>query len=203
MNKYLIATIALALSVAGLQSCADKKPKPEKKNVQYVSGADEVTYIKLGNEIADTVQATLKANLVKAMQEGGPAKAVSFCNANAMELTDVYSMKYNTEVKRVSDKNRNPKNAADEKELAVLADFKHTLEMGQPLSPKVSIDAEGRKHYYAPIYVGGVCLTCHGDVNNMQPELVSVLDSLYPNDKARGYAVDDLRGLWSIKFKNS
>jgi hypothetical protein len=37
----------------------------------------------------------------------------------------------------------------------------------------------------------------------MQPELISVIDSLYPVDKAKGYAVDELRGIWSIKFKNS
>lgn len=203
MKKYLLVSSVLLSALVGFQSCSEQKPKPVKKNVQYVAGKDEITYIKLGNEIVDTVQATLKANLVKAMQEGGPSHAVSFCNTKAMQLTDVYSLKYSTDVARVSDKNRNGKNAANEKELEVLADFRHTLELGQPLSPKIAIDAEGKKHYYAPIFTGGVCLTCHGDVKNMQPELVHTIDSLYPNDKAKGYSVDELRGLWSIRFKNS
>ena len=51
-----------------MQSCAEKKPEAVKMNVQYVSGADEVTYLKLGKEITDTVGKTLKSNLVKAMQ---------------------------------------------------------------------------------------------------------------------------------------
>ena len=203
MKNYLFVSVTLLTALVGFQSCSEKQPKPIKKNVQYVAGADEVTYIKLGNEIVDTVQATLKGNLVKAMQEGGPVNAVSFCNARAMELTDVYSLKYSTDVKRVSDRNRNGKNAPNQKELEVLEDFRHTLEVGQPLSPKVAIDAEGKKHYYAPIFTGGVCLTCHGDVKNMQPELVHTIDSLYPNDKAKGYVVDELRGIWSIRFKNS
>lgn len=186
-----------------MQSCAEKKPEKVVKNVQYVSGADEVTYLRLGKEITDTVGATLKGNLVAAMQDGGPVNAMQFCNMEAMALTDVYSARYNTDVKRVSDKNRNPKNAAIEKELAVLEDFKRMLEAGEPLSPKVAIDAEGKKNYYAPIFTGGVCLTCHGNAKNMQPELVSAIDSLYPKDKGKGYAVDELRGIWSVKFKNS
>lgn len=186
-----------------MQSCAEKKPEAVKMNVQYVSGADEVTYLKLGKEITDTVGKTLKSNLVKAMQSGGPMNAVQFCNAKAMELTDVYSKKYNTDVKRISDKNRNPQNAASEVEVLVIEDFKRMLENGEPLSPKVAIDLDGKKNYYAPIFTGGVCLTCHGNPKNMQPELLAAIDNLYPADKAKGYAVDELRGIWSIKFKNS
>jgi hypothetical protein len=203
MNRnYLIVVIAIS-GMFWLQSCADKKPEKVVKNVQYVSGADEVTYLRLGKEITDTVGAKLKGNLVTAMQDGGPVNAMQFCNMEAMTLTEVYSASYNTDVKRVSDKNRNPKNAASQKELAVLDDFKRMLEAGEPLSPKVVIDMEGKKNYYAPIFTGGLCLTCHGNPKNMQPKLVFAIDSLYPNDKAKGYAVDELRGIWSVKFKNS
>jgi len=202
IKNYLIVIAAIA-GIFWLQSCAEKKVEKVVRNVQYVSGPDEVTYMKLGNEISDSVGAVLKGNLMKAMKEGGPIAAIHFCNTKAMELTDMYSIKYSTDVKRVSDKNRNPANAANEKELAVLEDFKAMLAAGEPLSPKVAIDAEGKKHYYAPIFTGGLCLTCHGNPLNMQPELVSAIDSLYTTDKAKGYAVDELRGIWSIKFKNS
>jgi len=201
-RKYLIIITAIAGAI-WLQNCTEKTPEKVEKNVQYVSGKDEVTYLKIGNEITDTVQATLKANLMKAMENGGPQNALRFCNAQAMELTAMYSQKYGTDVKRVSDKNRNPNNAPTEKELAVLDDFKRMLKAGEPLSAKVTIDEDGKKHYYAPIFTGGPCLTCHGNPKNMQPELVTVIDSLYPNDKAKDYAVDELRGIWSVKFKNS
>lgn len=203
MRKHLLILFALVSGIWLLQSCTEEKPKTIKYNVQYVSGPDEVTHIKLGNEIKDTVQAALKANLVKAMQSGGPTNAVQFCNAKALELTDSYNEKYFTEVKRVSDRNRNPKNEPNKKELEVINDFKSMLEAGQALSPKIAIDADGKKNYYAPIFTGGVCLSCHGNPKNMQPELVNVIDSLYPQDKAKGYAIDELRGIWSIKFKNS
>lgn len=205
MKYPTLAILIFGSALFVATGCGEQKAEQQqvRKNVQYVSGPDEVTYRRIGKEVVDTVQATLKMNLVKAMQEGGPVNAVNFCNTKAMELTDVYSEKYSTEVRRVSDRNRNPQNAPNEFEAAVIEDFKSMLASGEAILPKVAIDADGKKHFYAPIYTGGVCLTCHGDPKNMQPELVSVLDSLYPNDKARGYAVDELRGIWSVKFKNS
>lgn len=202
MRYFALVFISL-VGLLVLQGCSEEKTKQVKYNVQYVTGADEVTYLKLGNEITDSVGAVLKGNLVKAMQEGGPVNAVHFCNSKAMDLTSTYSEKYFTDVNRVTDRYRNPNNAANEKELAVMEDFKNTLAAGQAISPKISIDAEGRKHYYAPIFTGGVCLTCHGSAKNMQPELVTAIDSLYPRDNAKDYAVDELRGIWSVKFKNS
>lgn len=201
-RTYSVIIAAFAVMFV-FQSCSDTKPEKVVKNVQYVTGKDEITYLKIGTEITDTVGKTLKMNLQNAMQDGGPVNAVQFCNLEAMELTNLYSAKYNTEVKRVSDKNRNPKNAANEKEMAVLEDFKRMRKDGETITAKVTIDADGRKHYYAPIFTNGLCLTCHGNSKNMQPELVSAIDSLYPNDKAKEYAVDELRGIWSIKFKNS
>lgn len=192
------------LAVSWLQSCSEsKKPEPTKRNVQYVTGADEVTYLRLGNEIIDTVGNTLKSNLMKAMKENGPVNAVRFCNTEAMALTAVYSERYNTDVKRVSDLNRNPHNEANATELSVMADFSDLQKQGQPVLPKVVIDADGKKNFYAPIFMGAPCLTCHGAKENMQPELVAAIDSLYPNDKAKNYSIDELRGLWSIRFKNS
>lgn len=204
MKKVILIFSTLLLAVFWFQSCSDtKKAEQVGRNVQYVSGADEVTYLKLGNEIIDTVGNTLKSNLMKAMQENGPVSAVRFCNMHAMELTTVYSEKYNTEVKRVTDRNRNGNNAANETELNVLADFRDLNKSGKPLSPRVVIDADGKKNFYAPIFMGAPCLTCHGAKENMQPELVAAIDSLYPNDNAKNYSIDELRGLWSIKFKNS
>ena len=205
MKKRSITIVLVASVFVAFVGCSEKKKTdaPTKRNVQYVSGPDEVTYLRIGDEIADSVQNELKANLMKAISEGGPAHAVSFCNTRALEITQSFSEKYSTEVKRASDRNRNPKNGANEQEMAVIKDYVQALKDGTPALPKVAIDEEGKKHYYAPIFTGGVCLTCHGNPKNLQPELVSVIDSLYPNDKAKGYAVDELRGIWSIKFNNS
>ncbi len=43
------------------------------------------------------------------------------------------------------------------------------------------------------------CLVCHGDKNNLQPEVKALLNERYPHDQATGYKVGDLRGAVSIK----
>ncbi|MFC2176450.1 DUF3365 domain-containing protein [Bacteroidota bacterium] len=202
MTKHAILLGAILLAGFGFQCCQDKPVRVD-KNVQYVTGADEVTYLRLGTQITDSVGARLKANLVKAIQESGPIEAVKFCNARAMRITNSYSRRYNTDVKRVSDRNRNESNSLNEIQTKVFSDYKEALKNGETLSAKIAIDKEGRKNFFAPIVTGGVCLTCHGAAADMQPELMSVIDSLYPNDKAKGYAENELRGIWSVKFKGS
>jgi len=41
------------------------------------------------------------------------------------------------------------------------------------------------------------CLKCHGE--NIDPKVAAKLDELYPNDKARGYKVGDIRGAFTIR----
>ena len=39
-----------------------------------------------------------------------------------------------------------------------------------------------------------MCLTCHGPVEAIPPEVRAVLRKRYPSDQATGYSVGDLRG---------
>ena len=46
-----------------------------------------------------------------------------------------------------------------------------------------------------------MCSACHGKKGvDILPEVVSAIDSLYPNDKATGFTAGDLRGMWKISF---
>ena len=41
-----------------------------------------------------------------------------------------------------------------------------------------------------------VCTTCHGA--SVAPDIAAQLDALYPEDRARGYAVGDIRGAFTV-----
>ena len=45
--------------------------------------------------------------------------------------------------------------------------------------------------------VGEVCLKCHGE--NIDPAVKAKLGELYPNDKATGYKLGDLRGAFTVR----
>ena len=85
----------------------------------------------------------------------------------------------------------------------ILDEFHKMKIEGKQLTPIVELDAANKKHFYAPIIMKPNCLVCHGTINEtVNIKTDSIIKSLYPNDKAIGYAEGDLRGIWSITFKN-
>jgi hypothetical protein len=46
------------------------------------------------------------------------------------------------------------------------------------------------------IPTSGICLSCHGE--NLSKEVSTRLDQLYPEDNARGYKENDIRGAFTI-----
>lgn len=198
----IFSVIVLAM-MASASGCADGPQESVRSNVQYLNGADELTFRKIGKEVADSVGALLKGKLMLAMEQGGPSNAVAFCNVNALPLTDSYSKKYDTTVKRTSDRLRNKKNAPNDIEAEIIAAYRAEQALSKPLLPKVAIDAQGRKVFYAPIFTAAPCLACHGNEANMDAELRAKLTELYPDDNAKGFNIDELRGIWSITFKTS
>ena len=53
---------------------------------------------------------------------------------------------------------------------------------------------DDRSGYVEPIVLQPLCLTCHGD--SLAPEVAARIQDLYPQDRAVGYEVGDLRGVF-------
>ena len=154
----------------------------------------------IGLKYALSTKAQLGKNLMKAIQEKGPIGAIEFCNIEAMKLTDSMSVMHNAIIKRVSDKARNPKNLANAKESGHIAAFKKLVKAGSDIDPIVE-EINGEVNFYYPITTNTMCLQCHGTPNEqVTSETLTVLTALYPSDKALGYNVNEVRGIWSIVF---
>ncbi len=54
--------------------------------------------------------------------------------------------------------------------------------------------------YLKPIILQAECLNCHGNLENMMPDVKDLIAQNYPADRATGYKVGDLRGTVSIKI---
>lgn len=152
-----------------------------------------------GAEVTKQAQATLLTNVARAMQNGGPQNAVAFCNLNASSLIDSLNRVQQCKITRISNKNRNPQNAAknntDKKILAV-------FETGAATDTVI----QSGKHlvYYKTIRVGmPACLKCHGQSEtDIAPATLAKLQTLYPNDLATGYRLNDFRGAWKVVFES-
>ncbi|SDE44589.1 Protein of unknown function [Pricia antarctica] len=157
-------------------------------------------YAKIGMEYALAAKGALGKNLMKAIQQNGTVGAVAFCNVKALPLTDSISIMKNAIIKRVSDKPRNPDNAADMEELGYIRYFKKLTAAGKQPKPVVKTE-NGEVDFYFPITTNAMCLQCHGKPNDqIQPATLSALKNLYPADKAVGYGENEVRGLWAINF---
>lgn len=183
---------AVFLILIGILACDNSLSKKEKEN-----------YIIKGKEVAQTSFKEMRGQLVTQMKEGGPIQGIPFCNEQALPITRSLSDKFNVTIKRTSDKLRNQKNAPSERELEIIQNYKNSLANNEQLVPIVELDINNKKHFYTPILLKAECLICHGKLNeSINSETAALVKSLYPNDKATGYEEGDLRGIWSITFKN-
>jgi hypothetical protein len=146
---------------------------------------------------------TLLGEVQRAMKEGGPASAVRTCAEKAQPLTDKVAAENMVRLRRVTDRPRNPVDAPDDYERAVLRRFQDmadagTLEAGTLHSEVVTIDGRKALRYMKPITIKKPCLACHAPEEQLDAEVRAAIAERYPEDRATGYAAGDLRGAISV-----
>lgn len=189
---YILPLLGLTLF-----ACENSGKKVNGKTGETIVKSD-AEYINDGKIIAETTFKVLSSNLQQAMAEGGVENALTYCNVNAMSLTDSLSKHYNVTIKRVSDKTRNPLNSPTANEQKIIDDYLANAENRKPVLEKGD---NYMRTFYAPIIAKGLCLSCHGTIGEtLVSENNEKIKILYPEDKAVGYSEGDLRGVWSIMF---
>ncbi len=177
------------------------KEEMESREIKKITEAEIISkVVEIGNSIALGAKQTLGKNLQEALKAGGVENAISFCNINAMPLVDSLSDVYGAEIKRVSQKTRNPKDQPNELEQEILEAYVFQKNDSLPLNPNVQT-IDGDKYLFnKPILVdNALCLTCHGKPENgLLKDTQDFIKSKYPEDQATGYEMGDLRGMWSI-----
>jgi hypothetical protein len=144
----------------------------------------------------------LSAALAESVSKNGAAAALSVCSERAPQIAKEVAEAYGVKLRRATEKPRNPKGAADETEKAMLAAFAEALAKKEAPKPQIVTNADGSQTFFAPIVLGNpLCLQCHGEVGrDVTPETLAAIQKRYPEDKATGYKLGDLRGLWRVTF---
>lgn len=158
---------------------------------------DDPELMSTSKSYAKVYAGTLKKKVKTAIVQEGVETAIDFCNLNAIPLSDSISRAKNVVFKRVSHKNRNPKNKANAFELSLI----ETYAQNNSKAPKLFKDGKNEL-FYAPIYIDSpLCLNCHGKVGKEISEVVyQKISSLYPNDLATDFTSNELRGLLKIIY---
>jgi hypothetical protein len=144
----------------------------------------------------------LKGELKGAVEQEGFEHAIGVCKDAAPGIAAKLSAETGWRVGRTALRLRNPANAPDPAERAALQDFVKRAAAGEPLDKMESAfeaeTAEGGKafRYMKAIPTGELCTTCHG--SDIDPELAARIRAAYPEDRATGFKVGELRGAFTL-----
>jgi hypothetical protein len=210
MNRKLILPF-LALAIFTLfQACnetssADQTATDETQpEIEALTEAEQTAALQKGKGIAQATFAALSGQLKSALQEGGVPHAIEYCNLVAFPLVDSLSEVHSAQIRRTTNKVRNPKDIATETERPVLNNYLQQAAKGEELKPLVELVDPNTVAFYAPIKIQPLCLNCHGKVGEvLTEENYAVIKEKYPEDEAVGYQLDEFRGMWSIQFDRS
>ncbi|HOY69796.1 MAG TPA: DUF3365 domain-containing protein [Methylotenera sp.] len=167
---------------------------------------DTTAYLQDSQATAKQFVEQLGGTLKKQIETGGVPSAIPVCKEIAPALAKQYSTESKL-VKRVSNKARNVKlgtpDAWEQDALTKLTAQIAANPAGQSFEvSEVVRENDGQYFRYAKaIRAQPMCLQCHGQAQDIKPEIKQALDEHYPNDVATGYKAGDLRGAVSIKHK--
>lgn len=172
----------------------------EKEKEKYTAPKISENPLDIGRDLAMKTKATLGKNLLLAIQTKGTEGAIDFCSSRAIFLTDSVATSFNTQIKRVSDKNRNPINKANQREVEYIEELKKLASAGQ--KSQGFVFEKGNRHIgYYPIYIEQMCLQCHGNKEkDLTKKVFNMIQSKYPSDLAVNYLLGDVRGIWVVEF---
>ena len=144
-------------------------------------------------QLAQQLGTELKAELSSALATTGPSGAIEVCRTRAPEIAAQLSRESGAVVSRTALRVRNPANAPDDLQRAILEEFAVDLAAGRaemPLEVAVEVNRGGRieRRYMRAIPMDAMCLACHGQ--QLAPEVASAITKAYPatrpQDSSRG-----------------
>ncbi|MDW7975775.1 MAG: DUF3365 domain-containing protein [Leptospiraceae bacterium] len=190
----LIVFLALVFAFSLVANCRTQAVKIQE--VQADSDAKVKEAIRIFDEFFDN----LRAELMKAIQKNQFDGAISVCKEISPAMERSYSEKYKMKIYRISDKYRNPDHKPTPDEMEVLNYWQEKMKQNQELKA-VYFQVGNKTKVMKPIKTfADLCLQCHGDPAKMNPAVLERIKKEYPDDKAVGYKLNDLRGAFVAEF---
>jgi len=156
--------------------------------------------------VSNELASTLKSSLMRALGEGSFAGAINVCSEIGQEIPAQISDSTGYYLRRVSLGYRNPADVPDDYERSMLERFdrlKERQELESEYYEVVQENSQRYLRYMKPLVASGMCLSCHGQHEQIPSEVQEVLSQQYPQDRATGYDKGDVRGAISVKIELS
>jgi hypothetical protein len=188
MRRASIFASLAVIAIAGLPACGRADPCADAGPRARQACAD------LG--------ASLRGRLLETIASNGLAGAIAVCREIAPAKAAMASDTHGVRIRRTALRVRNPGNAADAWERAVLEDFTARASAGEPIAGLESCqtvtkaDGMTEVRYMKAIGMEPACVACHGAP--LAEEVASELSRLYPLDAATNFVPGEVRGAFSV-----
>jgi hypothetical protein len=191
-----MTTLRLAAAALALLTGCSAPPKP--------AAPADLSWLPEARQVSQAVPPRLLAVLQEEIARSGPEGAVQVCRDKAPALAREASARSGWTVRRVSLRERNPKAVPDDWERAALEDFDRRNAAKEPAAAleRAAVVQDGGQtvqRYMRALPTGELCLSCHGSAERISPAVKARLAALYPNDRAVGYQLGDIRGAITLK----
>ena len=172
---------------------------------QQANAVDQAALVEARSLVAE-FDRLIKHEVHQGMQTGGPVFTIDICAARAPSIARRLSARSGWRVARTSLRLRNLGNSPDAWERRVLQTFEARRAAGEPVeqieyAEFVRHGNARRLRYMKAIPTQQVCLQCHAA--EATPAVEEKLRRIYPADQARGFAVGDIRGAFSLSRPES
>lgn len=184
---------ALAVWLPVLSACTSAPPE-----------AVEPPWVAQARDAAMSVPPKLVGRLTAVINQSGPAEAIRVCKEEAPKMAQAASAQTGWQIRRVSLKNRNPKGVPDAWEQDTLALFDRQQAKGTDPADleRWTVSTENGttvRRYMKALPTASLCIQCHGSADKLGAGVAERLGALYPQDKATGYTVGQIRGAMTLK----
>jgi len=194
MKRLLIPFVGLTVVVLVL-GCS--KPSATRSHSGW-SSVTESALTESQRQQVQTAQAArdelfgrLMQRLETVTKTAGSAKAVVVCKDEAPQIAQSVAKEKNLRIGRTSFKLRNPANQPP--------DWASDGVQQRVAEPWFTAHSDGRLGVLLPIRLKDQCLVCHGSSEQVAEPVRAELATHYPNDRATGFAVGDLRGWFWVE----
>jgi hypothetical protein len=188
MRKLVVISLISVLAIANEANVTNSDMAIAKEGVKYIKI--------LGKTLKQNVGKRLKA-------DPSGVEAAKFCSTKAKEIAKEAMKDFpkNIKIRRTALKYRNENNKPDVVDEKVLKEMEAALKARNLKKKPIVVDVNGTKRVYVPVFVEKACTKCHGDIKDINPKVKEIISKAYPNDKAIGFKVGDLRGAMVAEIK--
>lgn len=172
-------------------------------SAQKADAGAEAARIQKARDVVQTLSDRFRVELTGALKgSGGAMGAIGVCQTTAPELIATAADESSFEISRVALRIRNPDNAPDAWEEGVMKTFQKQAKDGADVAKlefsEIVVTPEGDKlfRYMKAIPTAEMCLACHG--TDIKTDVKAEIQRTYPDDKATGFKLGELRGAFSV-----